>query len=236
MYSDAKFIEAGLTISPNSLAKSITVGYAYSNLSTPQTQSENCAFDKGIVYTLKVGIDFDTKYSVTGNLYQGDVVVCTVSMTPAPFTPSAFFSQPFTFILSQSASGATLKRSLRAATQESMSIKVQQIGVECKTGNCGSGSAPSSTAQKALFSGDGANIALIAGVVAAIMGLIVIVIVVGIIVAAVIVQRRRRRQVSIYEATVDSMKYDEVEEEEPEQNPSLTLYDAFAQSQNQNLE
>jgi hypothetical protein len=225
MYSVSKFVETGLTISPDAPYKrSLTIGYSYSNASGVQSLSNDCLFEKDKLYTLKLGMVLETKWGIVSELYSGSTLMCTLTMNPVPFNPSTFFSGTFTYVVSQSSSGSTLKRSLHAvSTQESMSIKVQQLGVECRTGACAAAPATTKSTKGSLSST--LNIGMIAGVIAAFAVIALVLLLVGTVIAAVIIKRRKKRTAIIYQDE-NSAAYEDVEEDKV-----VTMYDAFGNAE-----
>jgi hypothetical protein len=209
-----KFVQSTLSIIPVSHAKTISVTYSASSVATLQTLSKNCSFVKGIAYTLKLNMQYATTWTLKSEIFvtSSSASICVITMPLSGFNAQSFFATPFTYVLSQSPTGTEVKRALVQDEEESMTIKVSQLGVECyKTSGCASVTkAP--TADRA--SGASLNVAMIAGIVAGIIAGILIVILVAIIITAMYIRKRKRLQkVAVYESTILQEKQ---EEDEPD--------------------
>jgi hypothetical protein len=219
MYANANtFVQTSIAISPT-LDKSISVAYSESASSTPETKTTNCNFIKSNVYHLKLRMELSATSKVIGELYLGNTVICAVSMSLGSFSAKSFFSSQFTYVLSQSSSGSTLKQR-NILADEVVSITVHQLGVECLKGQCVT-SAPVSKAPSVPQSG--LNTGLIGGIIAVFAAIVLVAILVGIIVIAIIVKKKKKKRVVTY---VEQEKEEEEDTEELD-NKELTKYNAF---------
>jgi hypothetical protein len=223
MYATAgKFIQAALSIVPGTFATTISVRFSASSDVTAQQKSTACVFSKQVQYQLKLRMYQDTTWKVSAELLRGSSTICTLDISPQN-VPSNMFSDPFTYVLSQSSTGAAVQRAYEAA-DEVMSIQVNKMGVECSKGNCAS-VAPSPT-QKSSYSGT-STVGLIAAVVAVIGGVVVLSVVVAVVVVAVIIKRRRDVRKTVYIEPKTESEVDREPELEEYSTNSLTQYDAF---------
>jgi hypothetical protein len=221
--TSSNYVEVYLSIAPTSFVQQMTVSFSSASSPTPQLQAKSCAFQKGVVYLLRMQL-LQNPWTVKSELLSAtNAVVCTNSMLVNEFNAASFFSSPFTYVLSQSSSGMTARRDL-AGDQETMSIKVNKMGVTCATGSCSS----VSTSNTKSSSSSSLNITLIAGIVAAFGGIVIVVILTVLIIAAIIVKRRRMRKVNIYEPATDSEVEEENHDDEEQDAQNITTYNAFA--------
>jgi hypothetical protein len=225
-----KFVQSTLSITPVSHAKTISVTCSASSVATMQTMSRNCSFVKGVAYTLKLNMQYASTWTLKSEIFvtSSSASICVITMPLTGFNAQSFFATPFTYVLSQSPTGTEVKRALVQDEDESMTIKVSQLGVECyKTSGCASVTkAP--TAERA--SGASLNVAMIAGIVAGIIAGILIVILVAIIITAMYIRKRNRLQkVAVYESSILQEKQEEdepdVEEEEDHVKDPVHAFD-----------
>jgi hypothetical protein len=218
-----KFIQAALSIVPGTLATTISVRFSGSSAATVQQQSTACAFSKQVQYQLKLRIYLASTWKVSTDLLQGSSTICTLDISPQD-VPSNIFSDPFTYVLSQSSTGVPVQRASNAA-DEVMSIQINKMGVECSKGTCAS-VAPSPT-QKASTSGSSA-VGLIAAIVSVIGGVVVLSVLLAVVVVAVIIKRKRDVRKTIY-VEPKTHEEEEAELEDCSSSTSLTqrTYDAF---------
>jgi hypothetical protein len=226
MYAtESKFLVSTLTITPTST--SMTVSGMINEGSNVQSQTNACAFSKSVVYQLKLSLSQDTNWVLKGELLLGRTTICTVSLMVQNLVARSFFSDTFTYVLSQSATGTTVRK---IQAEEVVSIKINQMGVECSKGTCSS-SAPTATKAPKTTLTTKAPIEIIAGVIAVFGGLVFVVILVIVVVIAVVIKRRKKRAVAIYAPRPEE------EEEQPDDVPEpiavITTYDAFTQSKNE---
>jgi hypothetical protein len=222
MYASGKYIQSALSIVPGSMATYLTVRYSGGN-AVPQQQPVACAFAKQVSYQLKLSIYKETGWNVKAELTVGSSSLCTALLVAT--VPNSFFSEAFTYVISQSGTGTTVQRVVKAA-DESISIKVSKMGVECVKGTCAS-VAPSNTVQK--YSSSGTNTGIVAAaVIAFVGGFVVLSVIIVVILVAVAIKRRRSRKTNVYLDSAQEMdvRYDEEEHIQEEQQP--TMYDAFA--------
>jgi hypothetical protein len=218
MYASlGKFLLTTLAIAPGSFATSLNVFYSSSSNTQAQQQTTSCAFAKNVKYQLKLSISQESTWLVTGELLKDTQVVCKLSIIPRN-VPSNFFSQTFTYVLSQSSTGTGVQRSINAI-DESMSVSVSKMGVTCTKESCSSATTarPTTTKNSSSFS-----IGILASIVAVGGGLFVIVVLTIIIVVAVVVKKRKRR-VELYEPSAEEQESEVIETDEQEQ----IIYDAF---------
>jgi hypothetical protein len=217
-----KFIQAALSIVPGTLATTISVRFSGSSAATVQQQSTACAFSKQVQYQLKLRIYLASTWKVSTDLLQGSSTICTLDISPQA-VPSNMFSDPFTYVLSQSSTGVPVQRANNAA-DEVMSIQINKMGVECSKGTCAS-VAPSPT-QKASASGS-SSVGLIAAIVSVIGGVVVLSVVLAVVVVAVIIKRKRDVRKTIY-VEPKAREEEEVELEDcSSTSPTQRTYDAF---------
>jgi hypothetical protein len=222
MYAVAgKYLLTTLSISPTTLATSISVYFSVSNDTRTLQNTVTCNFNKGVKYTLRLSIAKENSWLVIGDLSSGTTSICKVSVTPENVATS-FFEQTFTYVLSQSSSGTAVQRNIRAV-DESIAIQVSKMGVECTKGNCAS-SAPSAAKTPSSASST-LNVGIVAAVIAAVGGVLVVSLLVVVVMAAVIVKRRQKNRVKTY--THEEQKEEEEIYSDDEQNSNLILYEAF---------
>ncbi len=138
MISGTKYIQSTLSITANTFVPRISVAYAPNNSTSPQSNLQNCTFVKGVLYQLKLSISMQNNaWIVKGELYSASGAnICSISLPLQQFVSSQFFASSFSFVLSQSPSGTALQRKVKAAGDETMQIKISQMGVQCPSGNC----------------------------------------------------------------------------------------------------
>jgi hypothetical protein len=217
--------------------KTLSLLYNSTDISTPITSKTNCNFAFNTIYKLNTAIVSPTQSgqqswisTATLTVVKTGATVCSYAINLQPFSPSNFFLNTFTLILSQS-SGLLGARSIRAATNSSddsslMAVYVNSMGLECQKGAVCStvSSTSSSTTSSPFFS----NIP-VPVIVGAVIGGIVLVLIVGFVVIVVVVVRqlRRKRKVAIYEDASS-----EIQETIPEEDTgvrNVITYDAFVE-------
>jgi hypothetical protein len=227
LYNAPKFIQTSLIMAPTAtVTRAIAVAYSAGDDSAPQTASNPCTFALGVVYQLRVGILFTTKWQILAELRSSsNAVLCSIALEPIGFNSRTFFDSSFSFVLSQSASGTAVKRRIMA--QEQMSINVKEMGVACKTSECSS-IAPTSPKTYSSI-----NVGLIAGLIAAIAGVMLVALIIAIIVVGVIAKRRKRKQHVVAYAPSDEQAFEEppVEPTEERSAADLVHYEAFQEQQ-----
>jgi hypothetical protein len=216
-----KFLQVALSITPGSLATSISV--RYSSDTTPQQQTLACSFLKQVQYLLKLRIYQETSWMVRAELLQGSSLVCAASLVPSN-VPSNFFSDTFTYVLSQSGTGTPVQRD-NSAADENMSIQISKMGVECTKGTCAS-VAPTNTQKPSTTSGT--NVGVIAAVIAVIGGIVVLSVIIVVIAIAVFIKKKSKK-INVYLDTQPEVEPDATSPEEEMQQ--TTVYDAFANQQ-----
>jgi hypothetical protein len=143
---------------------------------------------------------------------------------PESFSPNWFLTGTFAYVLSQSASGTgLLGRSIRV-NEESMTISVNKMGVVCTTGSCSS-VAPSAS-KATLENVSEFPIGIVAGILAAMVGVTLLLVVAIIVIIAVIIKKRKKAKVTVY--TVSEENIDEnIYDTEAENIRANITYDAF---------
>jgi plastocyanin len=216
--STSKFVQGVLSIVPATKKQFLSLVFNSTVSAQAQMMQVDCPFITNVNYRFEIKM-VDPTVSAQQYWYASaelsntktKALVCSTTIQAPGFSPSDFFYQMFTLILSQSSQGGDISsRRVQATDTEEMSILVSKLGIECQKGvpcditGITQPLEPTVTAIPA-------NMSYIGIIIAVVLVIALMIAITFVIIIAVILYRQKKRRVDIY-TSQDNVQ--EIKEEE----------------------